>query len=268
MRALEVRAGRCQTGAMREKELRLALVCYGGISLAVYMHGITREVWKLLRASRAVLAGEPPPEGDTERVYHELLSRARPDLELRVLVDIVAGASAGGINGIFLSQAISSGQSLDPLVDLWLEKADIDELLDPEAVPRSSFTKFYAQPLLRLLTHDRSVDLTQEVVEAGARRELRQKLSRFIRSRWFKPPFSGSRFSGFLLDAFEAMGMSNAGPPLLPDGQPLDLFVTVTDFYGFEQPLRLNSPPEVTEIEHRKVVAFRDEGRRLSLIHI
>ena len=29
---------------MREKELRLALVCYGGISLAVYMHGITNEI--------------------------------------------------------------------------------------------------------------------------------------------------------------------------------------------------------------------------------
>ena len=38
---------------MREKELRLALVCYGGISLAVYMHGITKEVWRMVRASRA-----------------------------------------------------------------------------------------------------------------------------------------------------------------------------------------------------------------------
>ena len=28
---------------MREKELRLALVCYGGVSLAVYMHGTTKE---------------------------------------------------------------------------------------------------------------------------------------------------------------------------------------------------------------------------------
>ena len=35
---------------MREKELRLALICYGGISLAVYMHGITKEVWRLARA--------------------------------------------------------------------------------------------------------------------------------------------------------------------------------------------------------------------------
>ena len=44
---------------MRQKELRIALVCYGGVSLAVYMHGVTKEVWKLARASRAKSATIP-----------------------------------------------------------------------------------------------------------------------------------------------------------------------------------------------------------------
>ena len=57
---------------MREKELRLALVCYGGISLAVYMHGITKEIWRLARASRAFHAGEAA-EGGSEAVYRALL---------------------------------------------------------------------------------------------------------------------------------------------------------------------------------------------------
>ena len=50
---------------MREKELRIALVCYGGVSLAIYMHGVTKEVWKLARASRAFHAGsgELAPDG-------------------------------------------------------------------------------------------------------------------------------------------------------------------------------------------------------------
>src|SRR5215469_1370518 len=39
---------------VREKELRIALVCFGGVSLAVYMHGITKEILKLARASSAV----------------------------------------------------------------------------------------------------------------------------------------------------------------------------------------------------------------------
>ena len=36
---------------MREKELRLAQVCYGGFSLAICMHGVSKEVLKLARAS-------------------------------------------------------------------------------------------------------------------------------------------------------------------------------------------------------------------------
>ena len=126
---LEGRGCRWQGVPMREKELRLALICYGGISLAVYMHGITREIWKLLKASRAVEANEPAPEGDSERVYYDLLKSLRPGVNLKVSVDIIAGASAGGINGILLGEAISSGASLDPLVDLWLDKADVDELV-------------------------------------------------------------------------------------------------------------------------------------------
>ncbi len=42
--------------AVREKELRIALVCFGGVSLAVYMHGITKEILKLVRASSALHA--------------------------------------------------------------------------------------------------------------------------------------------------------------------------------------------------------------------
>ena len=60
---------------MRQKELRIALVCYGGVSLAVYMHGVTKELWKLARASRALHDAAPPPEGDTEAVYCRYLAR-------------------------------------------------------------------------------------------------------------------------------------------------------------------------------------------------
>lgn len=246
---------------MREKELRLALVCYGGISLAVYMHGITQEIWKLLRASRSWHDADPGlPGGDTEPVYHDLLDAIGKHVRLRVLVDIVAGASAGGINGIFLAQAIATGQSLDPLADLWLDKADADELLDPEAVPKSRWSKFYARPLLWMARGQ--IDPLDEIVEKGAREELRIKVSRFIRSRWFEPPFSGPHFTELLLGAFEAMAKAPSAATLLPPGQPLDLFVTVTDYHGFPERLRLHSPEEVMEVEHRKLIAFRDSGER------
>src|SRR5690606_24046278 len=67
-------------------------------------------------------------------------------------------------------------------------------------------------------------------------------------------------FTNLLLDAFDAMDAAPAGPALLPNYQPLDLFVTVTDFRGHPEALRLNSPPEVMEREHRVTLNFRDPG--------
>lgn len=244
---------------MRERELRLALVCYGGISLAVYMHGITKEVWHLARASRAAQEGATI-EGGSAQVYADLLKEMaeRRELRLRILPDIVAGASAGGINGIFLAQAIAAGQSLDPLTDLWLDGADVEQLIATDAAPASRFSKVWALPFAWMAA-GRSADKLDELEEA-TREEVRAKLSHFVRSRWFEPPFSGDGFTSMLLDAFDAMAAAPRGPRLLPDGQPLDLFVTVTDFTGHAERLVLNSPPEVLETEHRLVFHFSDAG--------
>lgn len=244
---------------MREKELRLALVCYGGVSLAVYMHGITKEVWRLAKASEAFHSGRPAAEG-SQGAYRRLLEtiEAETGLQLRVLVDILAGASAGGINAIFLAQAIATGQSLDPLTELWLKTADVDELIDPDVSSVSRAAKLAAVPVAWMLSsRSGTVD---ETVEPEHRAEVRAKLANFVRARWFAPPFAGAGFTRLLLDAIDAMATAPAGPPLLPDHQPLDLFVTVTDFHGHPQRLRLNSPPEVLETEHRLTLAFRDLG--------
>lgn len=242
---------------MRQKELRIALVCYGGVSLAVYMHGVTKELWKLARASRAQLAGEQP-EGDTEKVYVRLLHllERHHGLRLRVLPDIVAGASAGGINGVFLAQAIHSGQSLEPLTELWLERADVDVLLDPDARPWSRISKFWAMPLVYWMLK-RPGNVISSSVARETRSEVRAKLSRLIRSRWFEPPFGGLGFSRLLSEALDAMARAPAGLPLLPPGHPLDLFVTATDFKGHLETLHLHSPRTIDESEHRLSLGFR-----------
>lgn len=242
---------------MREKELRLAIVCYGGISLAVYMHGITSEIWRLACASRAYHDGVQPADG-SQGVYRALLEaiEAETGLRLRVLPDIIAGASAGGINGIFLAQAIATGQSLDPLTAMWLERADVEALIAPEAAP-SRFSKLWASPIAWMAAGRSDVDAT---VEPATREEVNRKLQHFVRARWFEPPFGGELMTHMLLDAFDAMAAGPRSPRLLPDGQPLDLFVTVTDFRGHPERLRLNSPPEVQETEHRLVFAYTDDG--------
>jgi patatin-related protein len=246
----------------QEKELRLALVCYGGISLAVYMHGITKEVWNLARASCAERDG-----ATLASVYRDLIEdiRERSGLNLRVMVDILSGASAGGINAVFLAQAIATGQSLDPLTAMWLDHADVEALLAPSQGPSHRFAKVWAKPIAWMLSNrSHRID---ETVEPGARAEVREKLERFVRSRWFEPPFGGEQLLNTLLNAFDAMAKGPAERRLLPAGQPLDLFVTATDFRGHSETLRLNSPPEVVETEHRLVFSFSDHGRGAGVAH-
>lgn len=241
---------------MRQKELRIALVCYGGVSLAVYMHGVTKELWKLARASRAFHAGETCILG-SEKVYCSLLEEiyATRNMRLRVLPDILTGASAGGINAIFLAEALYSGRSLEPLTDLWLANADVERLLDPQARPWSRVAKFWALPLVNFIL-TRPGNVVSESVAPETRAEVRAKLSRFIRGRWFEPPFSGIGFSRLLYKAFTAMAKAPTGLPLLPPHHPIDLFVTTTNFHGYREYLRLNSPPVVEESEHRMPIGF------------
>jgi len=251
---------------MREKELRLALICYGGVSLAVYMHGITKEIWHLTRASRAFHGGDAADGaqgGGSAAVYRGLLEQAlaATGTRLRVMPDILAGASAGGINAIFLAHAIETGQSLEPLTQMWLETADVDELLDPDARPLSRFTKFWAAPLLWLMLRRRG-DTVERTVAPETREEVRRKLSNLVRARWFAPPFGGKGFTRLILNAFDAMAEAPAGQPLLPDGHPLDLFVTATDFAGHEETLTLHSPGVVEETEHRLSIGFAARGGR------
>lgn len=243
---------------MRQKELRLALVCYGGVSLAVYMHGITKEVWHLARASRAFHhPGEARLEG-VAAAYRDFLAaiEAEHGLRVRVLPDILTGASAGGINAVFLAQAIHAGHSLEPLTDLWLANADVSELTDPDAEPLWRYAKLWAQPIAEWFL-SRPGNAVSATVSRETRAEVRAKVSRLVRGRWFNPPFSGKRFSGMLHEALIRMAEEGDGIPLLPHGYPIDLAVTATDFRGYSETLRLNSPPQVEETEHRLSITFR-----------
>jgi patatin-related protein len=267
--------------AAPERELRLALVCYGGVSLAVYMHGVTREILKLVRASRAyhavpeesaaaaqyVDAAPHRGELDTETVYFELLQQIGGHVRLRVLVDVIAGASAGGINGIMLARALAFDLSLDAHRKLWLDLADIEALLDPAARP-SRLSKLYMRPLFWLAgllrkRHNRRAGITSEDPE------VLRNLSLFMRSRWFEPPFSGPTMSNMMLDALEALGEEQADgcQSLLPPGLPLELFVTTTDFWGSPQTIPLHDPATVREREHRHTFHFHHQFNQNRDLH-
>jgi len=250
---------------LREKELRIALVCFGGISLAVYMHGISNEILKLVRASGALHAirnrsqraqaafldhaDRSDAQYDTEQVYFELLRDIGRDVELRVIVDIIAGASAGGINGTMLARALGHDLTMDALRDLWLENADVSVLLASEA-RAGAWSKVFLLPLIWLAAATGWMRSIQDM-------EVRQKLSLFVRSRWFKPPLDGRVMAGLMYDAVTSLGTPrDPQTSLLPSGQALDLFVTLTDYHGYEQLVQIHDPPLIHELEHRHILHF------------
>ncbi|HKC23747.1 MAG TPA: patatin-like phospholipase family protein, partial [Thermoanaerobaculia bacterium] len=71
----------------RSTEIRVALVFSGGVSLAVYENGVAHAFFDLVREN-----------GVFGPVLDLLDSHAR--------VDVIAGTSAGGINGLFLASAL------------------------------------------------------------------------------------------------------------------------------------------------------------------
>ena len=222
--------------AGKAKELRLGLVCYGGSSLCIYMHGITKEINRLVSAS-ASRAGANGTTSGSERVYVDLLEKLAGSGEeapdLRVIVDVIAGTSAGGINGIFLGKALAGNRSQDPLRDLWFDDGDMNQLvIGPRKVAGISISWKAKIPLLlkRALKHS---------------------------------PLRGNDMAIWL---HQALGKMDADPPnggpgsLLPPGHPLDLWVTITDFYGYQRLIPLSRPRFVSDPRHRHALNFHYES--------
>jgi patatin-related protein len=216
-----------QAGDVRE--LRLGVVLYGGASLAIYMHGTTKELQRLVKASALTERGAVG-ETASERVYGELLAElARRDpggVRTRVVVDVVAGTSAGGINGVYLAKAVAHNRPLDALRDLWFERGDIKVLLrGPDWLP---------------------LPLKVPMLLAGAVK---------------KPVLKGDAIAQWMYAALRDMDAAGSQPAevetLMPESHVLELFVTVTDFHGYRRDVAISDPKSIGERAHRHVLPFR-----------
>jgi patatin-related protein len=113
------------------QEIRFAIVMYGGVSLAIYIHGVAQELLRLARAtSGADLTADP-----VAQIYQRISSLVRDQdgnrCPGRFVIDILSGTSAGGINAVFLAKAIAiRSQDLENLRQTWLDVADMNKLLN------------------------------------------------------------------------------------------------------------------------------------------
>jgi patatin-related protein len=109
----------------RTEEVRLAMAWNGGVSLAIWMGGAAVE---LDTARRARLGPQTEP-GNERSVYHSVADA----FDRMLMIDILAGASAGGINGALLGAVITNARELRPsfLRDRWLQLGNLSTLLQP-----------------------------------------------------------------------------------------------------------------------------------------
>jgi patatin-related protein len=106
-------------------ELRLALGMRGGVSLAVWIGGAVAEIDRLRRSPRSV-ANPACPESAGERFWSDLMQVSTYD---SVVVDVLAGASAGGLNGVIYAASQIYDFSFGALRDIWLETGDTERLV-------------------------------------------------------------------------------------------------------------------------------------------
>src|SRR5688572_940570 len=111
---------------MAEQEVRFSLVLYGGVSLAIYMFGIARELLQLVRATASSNAEDLEGSAKIYRRISQHLGAGRTWFEepakeprSKFVVDVLAGASAGGINALYLGKALARGLDLAGLEKLW-----------------------------------------------------------------------------------------------------------------------------------------------------
>jgi patatin-related protein len=209
-----------------QEEKRLAVVMYGGVSLAIYIGGVARELLGVVRAT-APSAGDPGAGvsqlSKVEEIYRKIASKKDPVsneevLKTRVTVDVISGTSAGGINGIFLAKALANGLSMDPILELWKKEGDLAKLLnDAESVKDTALAP--DDPPAALL--------------------------------------NGRRMYAKLVEAFDAMDGKRDAESW--DAARVDLFVTATDIRG--EVIRLPVANAVArEKRHRQRFHFTARG--------
>lgn len=242
------------------KEIRFAVVMYGGVSLAVYMNGITQELLKMVRSTAKNENSDALLKNDqlesTEKIYRKLCclmgnqelseSHARwakshaasePDkdpleiylheggeLHNRFIVDIISGTSAGGINGIYLAKALANTQQIGGLKKLWIDEGDISVLINDK----------FSYEGLNIPVND----LPESLLNS--------------RRMYLK-----------LLESLQSMGGADSEKGFSPSVDELDLFITTTDIRGTVVPLQL-ADKLVFEKRYKNVFHFKYDREQVT----
>ena len=236
-----------------EREVRFAVVMYGGVSLAIYINGVAQELLDMVRATATVPTEDTRDKEDKKwealdkdalpgamGVYRKLgqylgiadkqerAERFRQQsisntdaIRTRLIVDIISGTSAGGINGVFLAKALARDQGMTGLKQLWLSEGDLGKLLNDRRSMKGVRGFNLKQPQESLLNSQR---MYYKLLEA--------------------------------LDRMDDPKKRRAESEDSPLVRELDLFITTTDLDGIPLPIGLFDKI-VYERRYKNVFHFR-----------
>ena len=260
------------------KEIRFAIVMYGGVSLAIYINGITQELLRMVRSTSKAgrdKNGDPIcltgasnnlPEQErrkveldgTERVYR-LLSHLLSDRRLLAECSELARQNKGAAAPNPLTK------KLDELL------ADNDRPINTrfivDILSGTSAGGINAIYLAKALANDQSIDQLKQLWinegDIGVLINDKRSVSG-LQLQNQKPPQSllnSRRMYLKLLKSFNDMEALNPSSkkPCSPYVDEIDLYITATDLTGIPLPIRL-SDTVVYERRHRNVFHFKYAG--------
>lgn len=203
-----------------EKETRFAVVMYGGISLAIYIHGAAQELYHMARATARMSDGSDDylhPDKDltgAEKIYR-LLGKA---LKTKFVVDILSGTSAGGLNAVFLAKALARGKKMEFVKNFWVKEGDIAVLLNDAQSLKGLSGLALQTPSPALLNSQR---FYYKLLEALMR--------------------------------YEEKDNEDSSEPYVAE---LDLNITATDIRGLSLPLFITNNNKIVEPRYKNVFQF------------
>src|SRR4051812_15921437 len=107
-------------------EVRLAFAFNGGVSLAIWIGGVTDEVLRCINGGRLAA------EGHLDQTAGNPYVAVCAELGIVPKADVLTGTSAGGLNAAFLATAVSHGcTDLEAIRRLWLEHGSFDLMMRP-----------------------------------------------------------------------------------------------------------------------------------------
>jgi predicted acylesterase/phospholipase RssA len=197
----------------------------GGVSLAVWMGGVSAEIDRLRRAGR-----EDAGHDQVLRLWEELVAALR----VRVTVDVIAGTSAGGLNGAALATSIARGTRLPDLRQTWLDVASIGRLAGNEDQPDGTRPSVLNGEMFAVAIHD----VFGRIPDSG------------------RPP---ATVEGLSEESVEALAAALAGEAESPSA--VALFTTATSLRGRPTTYADETGVRFGQLEYRVVCTFRRDLR-------